>query len=214
MTIIICCFSPLGLAKTAAGRAAVESFVIYIIFNYFIETILSFWGSSFGVDFSSEVGGTSGLTMIAGIKTLDMSVIGAILIAAIVAWIHNKCYESKLPEVLSVFQGSALVVIIGFICMIPLAFFVSWFWRMVHQGIVDLQGLLTKSGNFGVWLFILCKELLSLQDFIIFSGLYVVSSPISLHNDIVHNSFSNFFVAIEYIFLTYLEMYNPDYFSQ
>ncbi|NBJ68162.1 MULTISPECIES: PTS transporter subunit EIIC [Clostridia] len=126
---------PLGLAKTAARRAAVESFVIYIIFNYFIETILSFWGSSFGVDFSIEVGGTSGLTMIAGIKTLDMSVIGAILIAAIVVWIHNKWYESKLPEVLSVFQGSALVVIIGFICMIPLAFVVSWFWPMVQHGV-------------------------------------------------------------------------------
>lgn len=54
------------------------------------------------------------------------------------------------------------------------------------------------------------NKLASMSDY----RLYVVSSPISLHNDIIHNSFSNFFVAIEYIFLTYLELYKPDCFSQ
>ncbi len=70
---------PIGLAKKAAGRAAMESFVIYIIFNYFIQSLLTFFGDTmFHVDFAQEIGGTSGLTMVAGIKTMDMSVIGAL----------------------------------------------------------------------------------------------------------------------------------------
>ena len=145
---------PLGLTNKASGKAAMESFLIYIIFNYFIQSMLGFWGSSlFHVDFSQEVGGVSGLTTIAGIKTLDMSVLGAIFIAAIVAWIHNCWYEKKLPAVVSSFQGSAFVVIIGFVMMIPIAFLVCLIWPFVQQGILGLQEFLAKSGNFGVFLF-------------------------------------------------------------
>lgn len=145
---------PLGLAKKASGRAAMESFVIYIIFNYFIQSLLTFFGASlFQVDFAQAVGGTSGLTMIAGIKTLDMSVIGAIMIAAIAVWIHNRWYDKKLPGVLSSFQGSALIVIIGFVFMIPMAFIVCYVWPMVQHAILGLQDFLSRSGNLGVFLF-------------------------------------------------------------
>ena len=145
---------PLGLTKKASGRAAMESFLIYIIFNYFVQSMLTFGGENlFHVDFSQEVGGVSGLTTIAGIKTLDMSVLGAIFIAAIVAWIHNRFYEKKLPAVLSSFQGSALVVIVGFITMIPVAFLTCLVWPNVQQGILGLQDLLARSGNLGVFLF-------------------------------------------------------------
>ena len=35
---------PLGLTNKASGKAAMESFLIYIIFNYFIQSMLGFWG--------------------------------------------------------------------------------------------------------------------------------------------------------------------------
>lgn len=62
-------------------------------------------GSSFGVDFAAEVGGTSGLANIAGIKTLDTGMIGAILISLTVVSIHNKFFDVELPEVLGIFKG-------------------------------------------------------------------------------------------------------------
>lgn len=145
---------PIGLARKATGKAAMESFVIFLIFNYFVQSLLTFFGADlFNVDFAQEVGGTSGLTMIAGIKTLDMSVIGAILIAGISVWIHNRWYEKKLPSVLSSFQGSALIVIIGFVLMIPLAFVFCWLWPIIQHGILSLQEFLSESGNLGVFLF-------------------------------------------------------------
>ncbi len=112
---------PIGLAKKAQARAALESFVLYMTCNYFISGILEFFGSSFGVDYSSEPGGLSGLKLIAGVKTLDTGVIGAIIIAAITVWIHNRYFDKKLPDFLGIFQGSAFVAIIGYFMMIPVA---------------------------------------------------------------------------------------------
>ena len=113
---------PIGLANKQSGRAAMESFVIYITFNYFIQAMLTNWGATlFNVDFTQEVGGMSGLTTIAGIKTIDMSVVGAIMIAGIAVALHNKYYEVKLPSLLNSFQGSAFIIILGFVLMIPVA---------------------------------------------------------------------------------------------
>lgn len=59
---------PLGLTNKASGKAAMESFVIFITFNYFIQSLLTSFGADvFGVDFTQEVGGTSGLTMVANL---------------------------------------------------------------------------------------------------------------------------------------------------
>lgn len=67
---------PIGMAKKQNARCCMEALVLYLTFHYFLSTMLSQWGSAFGVDFSAEVGGTSGLAMIANIKTLDMGMMG------------------------------------------------------------------------------------------------------------------------------------------
>lgn len=144
---------PLKLADKQQAKASVEALLLYFIFNYYIEGILGFWGNSFGVDFTQEVGGTSGLTTIAGIKTLDMNVIGAIIVVSIVVFIHNKFYEKKLPDILNAFQGSSLVVIIGTFVMLPLAIVTCFVWPTIQHGILNLQGFLTGSGTLGVFLF-------------------------------------------------------------
>lgn len=45
----------------------------------------------------------SGLTMMAGIKTLDTSIIGAIIISGIVTALHNRLFDKKLPVFLGIF---------------------------------------------------------------------------------------------------------------
>lgn len=151
---------PLGLANKSQGRAALESLVVYLTFNNFVSKILETMGSSFGVDFSQEAGGDSGLKLIAGIKTLDTNLIGAILIAAIVVWLHNHFFETKLPDFLGIFQGSSLVVMIGFFVMLPLAFLTSWIWPVIQNLISSMQGFLATSGTFGVWLYVFLERLL------------------------------------------------------
>ncbi|WP_212905398.1 PTS transporter subunit EIIC, partial [Clostridium polyendosporum] len=151
---------PIALAQKAQARACLEALVIYLTFNYFVNAILTLGGASFGVNFDAQIGGTSGLTMIAGVKTLDTGMIGAILIAGIVVYIHNKYFDKQLPDYLGIFQGSSFVVIIGFAVMIPVAFAMCYIWPKVQGGISTLQGFLTSSGAIGVWLYSFLERIL------------------------------------------------------
>jgi len=151
---------PIALAKKASARACLEALVTYLTFNYFINAMLTLWGPSFGVDFSTKVGGTSGLTMIAGIKTLDTGMIGAILVAGIVVYLHNKYFAKRLPDYLGIFQGSCFVVMIGFFAMLPVALLTCLLWPKVQMGIASLQILLTSSGVIGVWLYTFLERIL------------------------------------------------------
>ncbi|WP_207942500.1 PTS system, alpha-glucoside-specific IIB component [Enterococcus sp. DIV2402] len=160
MEILFAIGLPLGLAKKATGRAALESFVLYITFTYFVSSFIQLFGPFFGVDFNAEVGGDSGLKMIAGIKTLDTGVLGAILVAAVVVWVHNRYFDKKLPDWLGIFQGSAFVCIVGFFVMFLLAFATCLIWPKIQSGIGSLQHLMANSGIFGVWLYTFLERIL------------------------------------------------------
>ena len=84
MPILFAIAVPIGFAKKEQARCAMEGFVIYMVFNYFIAGILTLHGNYFGVDYSQNAGAGTGLAMIANIKTLDMGMLGAIFIACII----------------------------------------------------------------------------------------------------------------------------------
>ncbi|MFN2747867.1 alpha-glucoside-specific PTS transporter subunit IIBC [Bacillus sp. z60-18] len=151
---------PIALAKKAEARACLEALTTYLTFNYFVSAILTVWGDFFGVDMSQEAGGTSGLAEIAGIKTLDTNIIGAIIISSIVVYIHNRYFDKKLPDFLGIFQGSSFVVIISFFIMLPVALATAYFWPMVQGGIASLQTFLVGSGAFGVWVYTFLERIL------------------------------------------------------
>lgn len=151
---------PVALAKKAQARACLEALTVYLTFNYFVSAILTVWGGAFGVDMNQEVGGTSGLTMIAGIKTLDTNIIGAIFISSIVVFLHNRYFDKKLPDFLGIFQGSTYIVMISFFIMIPIALAVSYIWPMVQSGIGSLQSFLVASGAVGVWIYTFLERIL------------------------------------------------------
>lgn len=151
---------PISLAKKQNARACMEVFVIYLTFNYFLSALLSQFGPTFGIDFAAEVGGTSGLAMIAGIKTLDTGMMGAILIASIVVFLHNKFYDIELPDYLGAFKGSAFVVMLGFFVMIPVAFGVALVWPKVQFAMIGLQEFFKNAGAIGLGAYVLLQKLL------------------------------------------------------
>lgn len=155
---------PIALTKKAQARACLESLIIYLTFNYFINAILTLSGPTFGVDFDLQPGVnngvSSGLALIAGIKTLDTGMIGAILIAGIVVYLHDKFFEKELPAYLGIFQGSCFVALIGFIVMIPTALAMCFIWPKVQAGIGALQGFLAASGVIGVWIYTFLERIL------------------------------------------------------
>ncbi|TLF42466.1 PTS alpha-glucoside transporter subunit IICB [Lacticaseibacillus zeae] len=156
---------PIGLAKQSPGRAAMEAVVIYASWNYMINAILTNWGPAFGFkNFAKmEIVANStnqGLTNIIGIKTLDTSIVGALVVAGIVVWLHNRYFDTKLPDWLGTFQGSSYIVILGLFCMIPLAVLTCFLWPKVQMGISALQGFMKASGVFGIWVYAFLERVL------------------------------------------------------
>ena len=149
---------PIGLANKSRGRAAMEAVITYMTYNYFVGAILTHWGASFGIPNFDKIqivenSTNHGLTEIAGIKTLDTSIIGALVVAGIVIWLHNRYFDKKLPDWLGTFQGSTYVYILGFFLMIPLALITCWGWPKVQLGITGMQHFITNSGVIGVWIY-------------------------------------------------------------
>lgn len=171
---------PIGLATKQNARACLEAVVTYLTFNYFLSAILTYWGSSFGVNMNAEVGNSSGLAMIAGIKTLDTGMIGSLIVAGIVVYIHNKYFDTNLPEALGIFRGSSFIVMIGFFVMLPLALAFAVAWPKVQIGMRSMQGFFISSGSFGIWIYSFLERIL------IPTGLHhFVYSPFIYDNAIV-----------------------------
>jgi len=160
MPILFAIAVPIGFAKKEPGRAAMESFVIYMVFNYFISGFLTLDGSFFGVDYSQKAGAGTGLAMIANIKTLDMGMLGAIFIACVSSYLHNHFYDTQIPEWLGIFKGPAFVVAVGFVVMIPTALVFCFVWPEIQHVIENFQFFLKNSGIVGVWCYTFSERIL------------------------------------------------------
>ena len=151
---------PIALAKTANARGVLEAGMVYLTFQYFVSQFLQLFGDNFGIDFSADPGGSSGLKLVAGIKTLDTGIFGAIIISAIVVWVHNKWFDKKLPDYLGVFQGTQFVYAICFFLMIPIAGITCVVWPAIQTGISNMQGFFISSGVFGVGIYTFLERIL------------------------------------------------------
>lgn len=171
---------PIGMAKKQNARCCMEALVLYLTFHYFLSTMISQWGGFFGVDFAAEVGGTSGLAMIANIKTLDMGMLGALAISGIVIFLHNKFYDTELPDWLGSFNGSTFVFMVGFFVMIPVALLAALVWPKVQLGMLAFQGFVKGAGALGVWIFIFLERML-----IPFGLHHILYSPFYYDNAVV-----------------------------
>ena len=180
---------PIALAKTANARAVLEAGMVYLTFNYLSGTMLKYWGQdsggifqlNYGVDISESAAGT-GLKMIAGIKTIDTGIFGAIIISAIVVWVHNRWFDKKLPDFLGIFQGTQYVYAVCFFLMFPVAFLFALLWPYAQHGIESMQGFFIASGALGVWIYTF------LERFLIPTGLHhFIYSPFMFGNAVTPN---------------------------
>ena len=151
---------PIGLAKKQAGRCCLEAFVSYLTFNYFVSSMLSSWAPELGVDFSASAGSAEGIATIAGIRTLDMGIAGALLISGVVISLHNRFFDTRLPEWLGVFSGSTFVYMVSFIVMLPIAVVVVLVWPKVQVGMHVFQQVILDVGTAGVGIFVFLERVL------------------------------------------------------
>ncbi len=150
---------PVSLAKKQQARACLETFVIYATFLYLTSTVLQYWGASFGVDFESTAR-TSGLATVASVKTLDMGILGALLVAGIAVYLHNRFFDLELPKYVETFNGSPFVVLVGFFVMIPVSLAACLIWPHIQHLIAGLQKFLASTGVLGVGVYTFMERLM------------------------------------------------------
>lgn len=153
---------PIGLAKKQNARACMEAVVLYLTFNYFIGAILAGWGPALGINYDADLTGkvANGLTTIAGIKTLDMGMFGALMISGLTIYLHDRFYDTELPDWLGVFSGSTFVFMVGFFVMIPAAILAVLIWPKVQLGMHAFQGFVLGAGTLGVGVFVFLERIL------------------------------------------------------
>lgn len=151
---------PIGLAKKQQGRACLEALVMYITFNYAMAAMLSNWGATFGIDYTMAAGNGTGLTMIASIKTLDTGMIGALVISGVTVWIHNRYFDTELPDWLGSFKGSSFVCVLGYFAMILLSIAFLIVWPKVQDTMMAMQTFFQNSGAMGIWVYSFLERIL------------------------------------------------------
>lgn len=140
---------PLGLAKGDKGVAAFSGFVGFVICSLSVNFLLKTTGSLA----SAEDMKNAGQSMVMGIQSIDIGVLGGVFIGIIVSKIHDKFHQIKLPDSLAFFGGSRFVPIATSVIVGVISLLIPFIWPAFNKGIIGIGNLIGKAGPFGPFLF-------------------------------------------------------------
>jgi PTS system D-glucosamine-specific IIC component len=138
----------LGMAQKEKAAAALSSAVAFLVMHETIHSLLSLTGKL-------KTGAMLewALDSVCGIKSLQMGVFGGIIVGLGVAYLHNKFYKIKLPNVVSFFGGVRFVPIISSIVYIFVGVLMFFVWPYVQAGMYNLGQLVTASAYAGTFIY-------------------------------------------------------------
>ena len=90
---------------------------------------------------------------VVGITSLQMGVFGGIIVGLGVAYLHNKFYKIKLPNVISFFGGTRFVPIISTVAYLLVGVLMYFIWPYIQSGIFSLGDLVLRSGYVGTLIY-------------------------------------------------------------
>ncbi|WP_390882077.1 maltose/glucose-specific PTS transporter subunit IIBC [Carnobacterium maltaromaticum] len=140
---------PLGLARYEKGVAALSGFVGYVIMNLSINFYLTETGRLADLDNLRE----AGQGMVMGIQTVEMGVLGGIIVGIIVYLLHSNFYDIQLPDAFAFFGGARFIPIITSLVLAIVGILIPMIWPIFAMAITGIGTLIQKSGIFGPFLF-------------------------------------------------------------
>lgn len=140
---------PLGLVRYEKGVAAFSGFVGFVVMNLSINFYLTLTNRIVEADQVKEVG----QSFVMGIQTIEMGVLGGIIVGIIVYLLHNKFYDIVLPDAFAFFGGARFVPIISAITLSVTGLLIPLIWPIFAIGITSIGQLIQKAGIFGPMLF-------------------------------------------------------------
>lgn len=139
----------IGLAKQSKEVAALSALIAYFVMNMSItSTIKNFMDLN-------QLQQTPGLIrdFLGFENTMNTSVLGGVIMGLVVAFLHNRYYKIKLPEMLAFFGGTHFVPIISSLVAIVVGILLAFIWPLFATGIAALGVGIAHMGAFGTFLY-------------------------------------------------------------
>ena len=138
----------LGMAENEKATATLSAAIAFFVMHQTISTLLRLTG---GLEGEDVLEGT--ITTVVGIRSLEMGVFGGIIVGLGVAWLHNRFYKIRLPNVLSFFGGVRFVPIISTLAYIVVGTIMFFLWPMIQKAIFSLGDFVMESGYAGTFIY-------------------------------------------------------------
>lgn len=138
----------LGMAQKEKAAAALSSAIAFFVMHETIFSLLSLTGK---LKVGALIEGS--LASVCGIKSLQMGVFGGVIVGLGVAYLHNKFYKIKLPNVISFFGGIRFVPIISSIAYILVGVLMFFIWPYIQSGMYHLGTLVIASKYAGTFVY-------------------------------------------------------------
>ncbi len=153
LALVLCVGLTAGFAKKQKANAAVFGLMSYIMFLYVNNAYLTMTGQLIA-DGAAGMGlFATGQAIVLGLQVTDINVFGGIIIGCLAAWIYNKAIDIKVPEVLKIYGGPRLALLIMIPVIIVFSIAVTVLWPPVANFINNMSAFIRSSGGLGVFLF-------------------------------------------------------------
>ena len=138
----------LGMAENEKATATLSAAIAFFVMHKTINSLLVLTGK---ISDGSMQEGT--IANVVGIDSLQMGVFGGIIVGLGVAYLTNRFYKIRLPNVISFFGGTRFVPIISTLVYILVGVLMFFLWPIVQNGIYALGDLVLKSGYAGTFIY-------------------------------------------------------------
>ena len=145
----------LGMAEQEKGTATLSAAIAFFVMHKTINILLSLGGK---LEEGAMLEGT--LANVVGIESLQMGVFGGIIVGLGVAWLHNRFYKIRLPDILSFFGGTRFIPIISTLAYIVVGVIMYFLWPYIQQLIFSAGDLVLRSGYEGTLIYGFLERLL------------------------------------------------------
>ncbi|TBM24686.1 maltose/glucose-specific PTS transporter subunit IIBC [Hafnia paralvei] len=140
---------PLGLAKRNKAIGAFAGFVGYMIMNLSINYYLL---SSHQLADAANMK-QAGQAMVLGIQSLEMGVLGGIVVGVITYFLHERFQDTRLHDAFAFFSGIRFVPIITALTLSIVGLVIPFLWEYVAIGITAIGRLIQSTSVFGPFLY-------------------------------------------------------------
>ena len=134
----------IGMAKQEKEVSALSAVIAFFVMHATIGAMINDFGAP-------DLSGATASVL--GSNSLQMGVVGGIIVGLGVAALHNRFYKIQLPQVLSFFSGTRFVPIISAAVYLLVGIAMYFIWPVIQTGINALGAFVLASGYAGTWLY-------------------------------------------------------------